>query len=283
MEMGNKRIAALTMLRNDEVFLRKWVAYYGAQLGKENLYVWFDGLDQVVPDFCEGVNVQVVEHIEGNVKQGDRGRIDFLSARAAELFECYDLVIGTDVDEFLVVDPALGVPLADFLSSLDSRRRACFSGLGVDVGQHLDKEAVIDWERPLLSQRGFARLSTRYTKASVLARPLPWGSGFHRVRGRNFHIVPDLYLFHFGCVDLERIKSRMSDADRIASGWSKHLKKRARTIDVVTHGKAREWSCAVPFARTVQTIFRPPYAWNKPSMFELKLVVRIPERFSSAV
>lgn len=283
MEMGKKRIAALTMLRNDEVFLRKWVDYYGAQLGRENLYVWFDGLDQRVPDFCDGVNVEVVAHIEGNVREGDRGRIDFLSAKAAELFFRYDLVIGTDVDEFLVVDPALGVGLADFLSSLAVSGRASFSGLGVDVGQRLGMETVIDWSRPLLQQRSFARLSTRYTKASVLARPLPWGSGFHRVRGRNFHIVKDLYLFHFGCVDLERIKSRMSDSDRLASGWSKHLRKRARTIDVVTRGRALDWSGAVTFARVVQTLFRPPYAWNKPAMFELKLVVRIPERFSSCV
>ena len=137
MEMGKKRIAALTMLRNDEVFLRKWVDYYGAQLGRENLYVWFDGLDQRVPDFCDGVNVEVVAHIEGNVREGDRGRIAFLSAKAAELFFRYDLVIGTDVDEFLVVDPALGVGLADFLSSLAVSGRASFSGLGVDVGSAL--------------------------------------------------------------------------------------------------------------------------------------------------
>ena len=283
MEVGKKRIAALTMLRNDEVFLRKWVDYYGAQLGRENLYVWFDGLDQRVPDFCDGVNVEVVAHIEGNVREGDRGRIDFLSAKAAELFFRYDLVIGTDVDEFLVVDPALGVGLADFLSSLAVSGRASFSGLGVDVGQRLGEEATADWNLPLLGQRSYARLSTRYSKASVITRPVRWGCGFHRVRGRNFHIVKDLYLFHFGCVDLERIKSRMSDSDRLASGWSKHLRKRARTIDVVTRGRALDWSSAVPFARVVQTLFRPPYAWNKPAMFELKRVVRILERFSSCV
>jgi hypothetical protein len=42
-----KKIAAITMARNDDFYLRKWVAYYGAQLGKENLYIFLDGLDQV--------------------------------------------------------------------------------------------------------------------------------------------------------------------------------------------------------------------------------------------
>ena len=133
-----KRIAALTMVRNDEFFLRKWVEYYGSQLGKSNLYVFFDGLDQRIPDFCDGVNTMAVNHIEGNVREADRGRIDFLSQRAAELFGKYDMVIGTDVDEFLVVDPRLGITLPEFLSSLKPYGNCpSISGLGVDVGQKL--------------------------------------------------------------------------------------------------------------------------------------------------
>lgn len=32
-----KRIAVLTMARNDDFFLHKWVEYYGRELVKENL------------------------------------------------------------------------------------------------------------------------------------------------------------------------------------------------------------------------------------------------------
>ena len=56
-----KKICALTMVRNDEFYLRKWVAYYGAELGVENLYVFLDGKDQEIPDWCPGVNVEAVE------------------------------------------------------------------------------------------------------------------------------------------------------------------------------------------------------------------------------
>ena len=31
------------MLRNDNFFLKKWVEYYGAQLGRENLRIFFYG------------------------------------------------------------------------------------------------------------------------------------------------------------------------------------------------------------------------------------------------
>ena len=41
----SKNICALTMVRNDDFNLRKWVEYYGRELGKENLFIYFDGTD----------------------------------------------------------------------------------------------------------------------------------------------------------------------------------------------------------------------------------------------
>ena len=96
-----KKICALTMVRNDEFYLRKWVAYYGAELGYENLYVFLDGKDQEIPDWCPGVHVEAVDKIPGQVVEAEKGRLDFLSSTAARLLEKYDLVIGTDADEFL--------------------------------------------------------------------------------------------------------------------------------------------------------------------------------------
>lgn len=277
----NKRICALTMVRNDEFFLRRWVAYYGAELGFENLYVFLDGTDQPLPDWCPGVNVVARERVAGQVAAADRGRIDFLSSKAAELLQKYDMVIGTDVDEFLIVDPALKVSLPEFLSSMPPR--VSYSGLGIDVGQHTGKEGEIDDAIPFLDQRSHAVLSTRYSKSSVITEPVPWGSGFHRVRNRNFHIVRDLYLFHFGCVDLKRLEAKITDKDKIATGWSRHLAKRTKTIRDISDGRICSWDRCVPLARTIQNMVRPPYAWNKPAMFNVRLVVEIPERFRGIV
>ena len=276
-----KRICALTMVRNDEFYLRKWVEYYGRELGRENLYVYFDGTDQSVPSWCEGVNVTVCEKVVGKVARADKGRIEFLSGVAAGSFEKYDLVIGTDADEILVVDPALGVSLREFLSRQPIS--SSLSGLGVDVGQNTRLEGPIREDAPFLSQRHYGRLSSRYTKANVLARPLRWGSGFHRVKGHNFHITKGLYLFHFGYFDLGRIEARFADPSRRADGWTKHLAKRSKTIRLCSSRKAHKWECSVRLARWVQTLFRPPYALNKPSMLEQVVIVEIPERFHNIV
>lgn len=276
-----KRICALTMVRNDDFYLKKWTAYYGRELGEENLYIFLDGKDQPIPDWCPKAHITAYDKIKGQVVEAEKGRLALLSQKAAELLESYDLVIGTDADEFLIVDPALGISLAEYLSSKDIK--ISLSGLGVDVGQNTKEETGIIENEPFLRQRHYARLSTRYSKPSVLAAPVVWGSGFHRIKGHNFHIAKDLYLFHFGYFDLGRIEARFNDKDRKEAGWSRHLAKRSKTIRLVTNKKAGEWNSCVNFARIIQNLVRPPYAWNKPAMFEMVVIVRIPERFQDIV
>jgi hypothetical protein len=276
-----KKICALTMVRNDEFYLRKWVEYYGGQLGRENLYVYLDGKDQEVPDWCDGVSVVAVDKIPGQVVEAEKGRLDFLSKTAAELLGRYDLVIGTDADEFLIVDPESGMSLVEYLSNSDIK--VSLSGLGVDVGQNTEEESDITSDIPFLEQRHYARLSTRYTKPCVIAKPVRWGRGFHRVKGHNFHIGKGLYLFHFGYFDLGRIKARFEDPSRRQAGWTKHLEKRSKTIRLVTERKSRDWDVWTTLARIIQTGCRPPYAGNKPAMFEMVIIVRIAERFRKIV
>lgn len=277
-----KHIAVLTMARNDDFFLRKWVEYYSCELGKENLYIYYDGEDQTIGDFCQGTNAFVHPKIGMQVVAAEKDRLKFLSEQAAELFaKGYDLVIGVDADEYIVVDPKLGVGLRDFLSSQSID--VSLSPLGLDFGQNLDEEGDLSSEETFLSQRHYAQIGTRYTKPSIIAQPCRWGSGFHRVKGHNFHIAQDLYLLHFGYADKKILEGRLGDADRVAQGWKKHIYKRSRTIKYATEEKARDFERWTRFARICQTLCRPPYALNKPAMFELRIVVRIPERFQNVL
>lgn len=277
-----KRIAAITMVRNDDFYLEKWVEYYGAQLGRENLYIFFDGKDQVIAPFCEGTHASLEDKIGTQVVEAEKGRLKFLSSKAAELMsQGYDLVIGVDADEIIAVDPKRGESLAEYLSK--ARIGTSLSALGLDFGQKLGEEGNITSEQPFLRQRHYAQIGTRYTKPSILAQPCIWGSGFHRIKKHNFHIGKDLYLLHFGYFDMKRLEDRFSDQDRLSQGWGKHMKKRSRTIRYATELKARDFDRWTRFARICQTLVRPPYALNKPAMFELRIVVRIPDRFADIV
>lgn len=269
-----KRIAAITMARNDEFFVNRWVSYYGTELGEENLYIYLDGEDQKIPSGVGNAHVTKLPHQDLSRAAGDKYRIGLLSRLAADLFAAgYDLVIGCDCDEFLIADPATKKNLAQYLSDLNIKTTV--SGLGLDVGQDLKTEKPLNLNKTFLSQRDYALLSTRYTKPVVLAKPLRWGSGFHSVKKHNFHIDKNLYLFHFGSVDYEMIKAKVGDR---SPDWKKHLQRRAETIHIITNKKNRSES-HISIARWMQTWIRPIYAWNKPAMLGIKLVTTIPTRF----
>ena len=277
-----KTICALTTARNEPGFVQKWVAHYGAALGAENLFVLLDGHDQPVPDGLGRANVLRLPHRPAGRAAGDRRRARIMSHFAAGLFHLYDMVIATDVDEFLLVDPQTGQGLRAYLSGL-AQPPAAISALGLDVGQHLEREAPLDPARPYLDQRRYAHVSARYTKPVIATRPVTWGSGMHRVKGRNFHIDPNLYLLHFGMVDHARARAKTGDADRLAAGWQKHLARRERLFRLITEAEPLEGDAYFPIARRTQTWRRPIFALNKPAMIRGDPVVRLPERFRGLV
>ena len=93
-----KRIAAITMARNDEFFLSRWIKYYGQELGYENLYIYLDGLDQTVPENAGASHVTKLPHTDMSRAAGDKYRIGLMSNLAKKLFQEYDIVIGCDCE-----------------------------------------------------------------------------------------------------------------------------------------------------------------------------------------
>lgn len=271
-------VAVITSVRNDKIFLRKWIDYYGGLFGPEHLFVILDGYDQEPPENATAVNLIRLPHKPVERLKGDARRARLMSDLARGLHRVMDVVIATDVDEFILPDPAHYTDLADYLDRAP-RPGATVSGLGLDIGQHLQLEAALDPTKPFLNQRRFAHVSARYTKPSISYRPVTWGSGIHRVKGRNFHIAPDLYHLHFGMVDYRLSTGKTGDADRLAAGWQKHLTRREALFGIITQAKPLVADDYLPTARRRQTWRRPWFAWNKPAMIPGDPVVELPERF----
>ena len=272
-----KRIAVITMARNDEFFLSRWIKYYGTQFGDENLYIYLDGTDQKIPENAGKANITKLPHCDMSRSAGDKYRINLISDLAEKLLKTYDIVIGCDCDEFLVIDPNTNMTLHEYLSQ--KKFNTTMSGIGLDVGQHMKLEKTINPDQTFLSQRSFALLSTRYTKPVVINRPVRWGSGFHRIKNHNFHIDKNLYLLHFGAIDMQMLINKAASR---GPDWVNHLQRRGNgTINDITNRPAR-WERWIKFARKIQTYIRAPYAWNKPNMLGLKIVVKIPKRLEKS-
>ncbi len=277
MKKENKKIAVITMARGDEFFLRRWIAYYGKNFGTENLYIILDGLDQKKPANAGRAHITKLPHTDMSRHIGDKYRIGKLNELAHKLLKTYDIIIGCDTDEFLVVDPNTKKTLPEYLSTIKIKNSV--SGLGLDIGQNMNSEKALDTDAPFLEQRVYALLSTRYTKPVVINKPVSWGSGFHSIKKHNFHIDKNLYLLHFGSVDMNML---IEKAKRRGPDWVNHLKRRGNgTINTVTNKKPKteKW---LRMARTLQTYFRPLYSLRKPAMFGLKPVVKIPMRFKKS-
>ena len=272
-----KKIAAITMARNDNFFLTRWIKYYGNEIGYENLYIYLDGTDQEIPKNAGAAHITKLPHTDMPRTIGDKYRIGLMNDLSRELLKKYDIVIGCDCDEFLIVDPKTNQTLAEYLSKIKIKNTV--SGLGLDIGQNINTEHELDINAPLLEQREYALLSTRYTKPVVKNVPLDWGRGFHSINGHNFHIDKNLYLLHFGAVDMKMLERK---AAARGADWLNHLHRRGNgTITAVCTLPARKekW---LKIARIIQTYARPIYALDKPGMLGMKRVVKIPSRFKKS-
>jgi hypothetical protein len=281
MSAERKSIAAISMVRDGGFFTEKWINYYGVQLGMENLFLILDGYDQPLPAGHEQVNLIKLPHKTFSRSKGDNNRSRLVSHFAKALFYRYDMVIAHDIDEMLVVDPNKHQSLAEYLQR--PIRTSSLSALGLDVGQHLEFESSIDISKPFLQQRSFAHVSARYTKPVIATRPVVWGSGFHRVKYRNFHIDPNLFLFHFGMVDYSASKEKTNEQVIVRTIWRNHWGRRLRLFDLIIQNRHVDGDSFFRKARIRQTLFRPIYAFNKPGALREKPIIKIPDRFNDVL
>ena len=286
------KVACITTVRNDRIFLRKWIDYYGGNFGRQALFVIIDGLDETIPQGFDGVNFLHLRHrdwaaevsnvpLRRVVMEHNRSRAISDLARTLWRYD-YDAVIATDVDEFLVADPARHDSLNDFIQG-HQVRTSTLSGLGLDVVQHLKTEPAIDPAQPFLAQRRVAVVSNAYTKPVLAFKPVTWGAGLHRVKRRNFHVSPDLFVFHFGMIDYETAMGRANDPNLIAAGWGPHMQRRESLFRMVEAANPVEGAPLFDGFRKRLTWRRRLLAWNKPAPLPGPPVVVIPERLRAVL
>ncbi|MGA1635425.1 MAG: hypothetical protein ACO37C_11195, partial [Gemmobacter sp.] len=135
-------------------------------------------------------------------------------------------------------------------------------------------EGALDPAAPVLHQRRFGVINARYTKPVVATRPVRWGAGLHRMKGRNFRIDPALYLLHLGLVD----GAGPVAPELAAQGWGPPVSYQWFRNGTAIAGAttAPEGAAVFEMARRRQSLWRPIYAWNKPGRDRLR-VIRLPE------
>jgi hypothetical protein len=202
------KIAVITMVFNERVFLPIWVNHYGPKLGYENLFVIDDGSD----DGSTSEDSRIINLIKKNrtpLDEEDRAKL--LSCFHSELLDYYDLVIYTDVDEIIVVDPILGLSLNEYLSADNYEYK---NVIGLNVIHRIEKEAQIDFDKPLFEQRKFIRFNLGYCKPLISKIPINWAAGFHWSQHKPQYDI-NLFLFHLRAMDHTVAKERLKTLNTV--------------------------------------------------------------------
>lgn len=291
----NNNVAVWTMIRNEDYFLKLWISYYGQFVPRENMFIIVDGADSTLPDGLEGC--QIITFPKGKVGPGwDKRRWEFLSHFASALTARFDLVVGGDVDELIVLDPQFGEdPFAHILADTTA---PVISPFAIELVHRVDLEAPLDQSRPILAQRAFGRINMWYSKPCIIRAPIRWSLGQHFSTHPELHLSQKLFLFHLRYLDhdmlLRRQKLRMahvSDADgAVVSGvagvgWQQEASEISDFLhSFVTHGPPVETNFA--FGPLRKRMYR---GWEKGrggfwkhARVHRMTTYRIPERFRTA-
>ena len=195
-DAGTPRICAMTMVQDESVMLRRWLSYYGRELGHRNLLVLDDNTtDGSTDDLpCSVVRLPPPPWHQ----PWAQARRAIVNSIARAQLQVYDAVIFVDADEFLVPDPDRYDGLTDYVART-ADRDVC-AAVGLNVLHDAAHEPPIDHDRPVLAQRGTVKFVPRMCKPALKRRPIPWMAGTHGIQA-PFSVDPDLLLFHLKYYD----------------------------------------------------------------------------------
>lgn len=209
------KIAFVTMVRDEPVFLPIWIRHYARIVPPEHLFVICDGFDLPSPDAPRGVQILHVPQIP--VTPGfEEGRWRMLTGFANALLERFDVVVLNDVDELIVVEPQAGCDLLTAVAQ--AVEIGVISPFAVELVHRLDLEtAAFDAAQPVLRQRRFVRINAAYAKPCITARPIRWSLGGHTADFAKLHLSPHLYLFHLRAMDRDMMLARQAKRRKLVS------------------------------------------------------------------
>ncbi len=234
-----KPLAAVTMVWRDYWYLEKWVAYYSAQLGPENVYILSHGADPEIDRIGEGCNVIAILR-DGLHQTFEYARWRMLSDFSAMLTQFYSRVIVSDCDEVLLT--ADGSGLLDYEFAFDENTAGAV-GFNLVTLQDDDEDLLFKGEK-------FSLFEVPYSKPCIVQRRAVFGTGGHGVTNDTFRLLPGLLNLHFHYGNLQELHRRqeersplvdqsMADGVKIAStpgqsvgivGWRRRSRRFRRLV-----------------------------------------------------
>ena len=295
---GKPCIAFVTMVRDDQFFLRLWVEHYARHVPRQHLFILVDGFDQTLPAFAAGCQIITLPRLAPG-PGWDTRRWDMLADFAATLLGRFEVVVLNDVDELILPDPASGLDLLEAIGR--ARETGVITPFAVEVVHRFDLcPDPIDPGRPVLAQRPHVRVNDAYAKPCITSVPVRWNLGGHRSDFPTLNLDEALYLFHLRFVDRDMLLARqaarnammaasVTDQPVVAgSGWAKSGGEIERfLLDLQSHGAPVEtdFSFAEKRRRMRAGWLQDPGSglWQMGRTYDRNRTFVVPERFRTLI
>jgi hypothetical protein len=191
----------MTVVRDEQIMLPRWVSYYASQLGMESLIV----IDDNSTDGSTSGLDCTVHRIPGfHPRKFNSERDRLVSGLASGLLVTYDAVLYTDVDEFLVADPARYDGLRDLVRA--RKDQPVLAPLALNVVHHPEAEGALRRRRPVIGQRQFAKFAPIMCKPSIKRVAAPWVFASHGIKA-PYAVDPELFMLHLKFADTEAFRA----------------------------------------------------------------------------
>lgn len=194
--LAEPSVLVMTMVKDEQTMLPRWLNYYGRLVGHGNLLVIDDeSADGSTDDLpCPTIRLHGSAWRPGWIM----GRRKMVNSLASAMLAYYDVVIFTDVDEFLVPDPDRYKGLLDYLTRNPHK---VIAPIGVNVLHDEQSEPPLDPTRPVLQQRRLVKFAPVMCKPTIKRVSAEWSPGFHGIK-RRYQVRPDLLLIHLKYCDV---------------------------------------------------------------------------------
>ena len=194
------KVAAVTMVYNESVYLPIWLKHNAQQVGIENCYVVDHGSTDGSTDNLGACNVVRIPRSPYDPAKQSAWNSDFCNS----LLNWFDFVIYSDVDEILMADPAVAPTLVEYC-----RRPlpAVVTAIGLNNLHLIDDQAPLDLSQPVSTQRPYVFACASMCKPLLIHSKVKWSPGSHSSDAKLK--FDHLYMFHLRWFDrplgLERL------------------------------------------------------------------------------
>ena len=207
---SSPKVAAVTMVYNENEYLPIWLSHYGRQVGLENCFVVDHGSDDGSTDFIGPTNrIKIPRSPYEPHKQSF-----FNSKFCNSLLEWYDWVIYSDVDEILVVDSSVAPSLRDYCTLPIPR---VVTAIGLNVVHRIDHEPPLNLSQPIAVQRPYVFAGASMCKPLLMSKEIAWSPGSHSSDAPM--VFDHLYLFHLRWYDFGSCMRRLQKTRAMA--WAR--------------------------------------------------------------